>query len=183
MSRFVIRMPDDIQPDMERLSDEHDRSINSEIIQACKAWVAAERKTSMKEPVTGYKIDGKEYSFDEPLPASVMQSPWEQAMQIRLLEIFLKSDDFKEGVISATKAGWGGSGYSVELFPDGTWRVLWDNEIGNLYNSPGEIMRLSKLNDNDYQECLDEGMTEEEYFEQAFILQQDDLKGEMRDSW
>ncbi len=100
-----------------------------------------------------------------------------------ILEKFLTSEDFEKGVIAATKAGWGGSGYSVELFPDGTWRVLWDNEIGNLYNSPGEIMRLSKLNDNDYQECLDEGMTEEEYFEQAFILQQDDLKGEMRDSW
>src|SRR5260221_263483 len=171
MSRFVLRLPDDIQADMERLSDEHDRSINSEIIQACKAWVAAERKTSMKEPVTGYKIDGKEYSFDEPLPASVMQSPWEQAMQIRLLEIFLKSDDFKEGVISATKAGWGGSGYSVELFPDGTWRVLWDNQIGNKYNSPGVILSLPKIGDDSDPDLLSE----------AFDNEEDELKAEIRE--
>jgi len=37
--RFVLRLPDEIQADMERLAKEHDRSINSEIIQACKAWI------------------------------------------------------------------------------------------------------------------------------------------------
>jgi len=42
-----IRLPDEVQADMKRLAKEHDRSINSEIIQACKAWIVAEREKSV----------------------------------------------------------------------------------------------------------------------------------------
>lgn len=67
------------------------------------------------------------------------------------LEAFIKSDEFAESVIKSTKAGFGGSSYKVELFPDGTWRVLWANEIGNRYDTPGTIETIPALSDSDYQ--------------------------------
>lgn len=67
------------------------------------------------------------------------------------LETFIKSDEFAEAVIKSTKAGFGGSSYKVELFPDGTWRVLWANEIGNRYDTQGTIETIPALSDNDYQ--------------------------------
>lgn len=79
----------------------------------------------------------------------------------RTLEQFIDSADFEEGVTSSTTAGFGGSGYSVELFEDGTWRVLWDNQIGNLYTSPGIILGIPQfdqetVNDmNEYGENVD----------------------------
>lgn len=63
----------------------------------------------------------------------------------KIAEKFVASPDFLRGVVSSTQAGFGGGGYSVELFPEGNWRVLWDNQIGNLYQSTGRIVRLPKL--------------------------------------
>lgn len=60
---------------------------------------------------------------------------------------FVKSIDFAEAVVSATTAGFGGSGYSAEFFQDGFHRVLWDSEIGNRYESTGEIVAVPKLSD------------------------------------
>lgn len=62
---------------------------------------------------------------------------------------------FQSAVDSSTKASWGGSGYSVELFDDGTYRVLWDNQIGNLYNSPGLILSVPSLGDEEWDEDPD----------------------------
>lgn len=59
------------------------------------------------------------------------------------------SESFQSAVDSSTKASWGGSGYSVELFDDGTYRVLWDNQIGNLYSSPGLILSIPALDGED----------------------------------
>lgn len=87
------------------------------------------------------------------------------------LETFLESGEFGEGVISATKAGWGGSGYSVELFEDGTHRVLWDNQIGNMYESDGVILGLPKIADDSDSDMLDE----------AFWAEEDELKAELRE--
>ena len=56
----------------------------------------------------------------------------------------------EEDIISATKAGFGGSGYSIELFPDGHHRTLWDNNIGNLYDTPGVIIGLPQLGDDEW---------------------------------
>lgn len=61
-------------------------------------------------------------------------------------------EDFESAVDSATKASWGGSGYSVELFDDGSYRVLWDNNIGNLYDSPGIILGIPALSDDEWDE-------------------------------
>ena len=56
----------------------------------------------------------------------------------------------EQAILSSTKASWGGSGYSVELFPDGTYRVLWDNQIGNLYHSRGIIVAIPPLASDEY---------------------------------
>jgi hypothetical protein len=90
---------------------------------------------------------------------------------------FLKSPDFEQGVISATKAGWTGSGYSVELLREGVWRVFWDNEIGNLYVSPGIILQLPEIEDDDAQEYIDAGLgTEDDFLHEAFLVERADLE-------
>lgn len=48
--------------------------------------------------------------------------------------------DFYSAVDSSTTASWDNSGYSVELFDDSTYRVLWDQNIGSKYDSPGLIL-------------------------------------------
>src|SRR5207253_9689833 len=95
------------------------------------------------------------------------------------LEAFLKSSDFAEGVVKSTKAGWGGSGYSVELFEDGSHRVLWDNEIGNLYESPGVIMSLPQLNCNEMNDFIDKGGSEEDFFSLEFENDRDEIEKDL----
>ena len=58
-------------------------------------------------------------------------------------------NDFEDAVDSSTSAGYGGSGYSVELFRDGTYEVLWDGSIGNLYDSEGIILKVPQLSEDD----------------------------------
>lgn len=60
------------------------------------------------------------------------------------------TEDFKSAVKSSTIASWAGSGYSVELFPDGRYRLLWNNDIGNLYQPPGIILPIPVLNDDEW---------------------------------
>jgi len=84
---------------------------------------------------------------------------------------FVNSLDFAKGIVSATKAGWGGSGYSVEIFDDGTWRVLWDNSIGNLYMHPRSIIvPLPQFSDEDLSDSPDwEENIDTGYFEDEFL--------------
>lgn len=97
------------------------------------------------------------------------------------LEKFLVSDDFKSGVISSTKASWAGSGYSVELLPDGTWQVLWNNQIGNLYETSGVIFHLPALDIDGMAEYVDGGAgSEDDFLSEAFYVVEDELKAEMR---
>lgn len=75
------------------------------------------------------------------------------------LEAFIDSAEFEEAVKSSTTAGFSGSGYSVELFGDGSWRVLWDGQIGNLYVSDGIILGIPGFDDetvNDMQKYGDD---------------------------
>lgn len=103
------------------------------------------------------------------------------------LEKFFQSEDFSNGVVASTKAGWGGSGYSVELFPNGDWRVLWNNEIGNLYNTPGIILNLPTLDDSDYHDALNgEGsysipVEEDEWFYWQMDAELEDIMQSLRD--
>lgn len=57
---------------------------------------------------------------------------------------------FKDAVEASTRASWGGSGYSVELFDDGHYRVIWDNNIGSCYNSPGMILSIPALTTDEW---------------------------------
>ena len=81
------------------------------------------------------------------------------AMFDQTLESFINSNEFENAVKSSTTAGWRGSGYSVELFDDGTWRVLWNNQIGNLYMSKGIILGIPQFDNetvNDMQKYGDD---------------------------
>lgn len=62
---------------------------------------------------------------------------------------FVNSEEWESAIASNTRASWGGSGYSVELFEDGTFRVLWDGSIGNLYRSSGLIVGLPDADDDE----------------------------------
>lgn len=66
-------------------------------------------------------------------------------------ETFMRID-FESACDSSTKASWAGSGYSVELFDDGTYRVLWNQQIGNLYDSPGLILGIPAMTDEEWDE-------------------------------
>lgn len=69
---------------------------------------------------------------------------------------FAKSKEFIAAVVSSTTAGFAGSGYSVEFFPDGKHRVLWNGQIGNSYRSPGEIVRVPQLSQEQVMEADEE---------------------------
>lgn len=98
------------------------------------------------------------------------------------LEKFLESDDFKSGVISSTKASWGGSSDSVEILPDGTWQVLWNSQIGNRYETPGKILGLPVLDTDDMAAYVDGGAgSEDDFLSEGFDLVEDELKAEMRE--
>jgi hypothetical protein len=59
------------------------------------------------------------------------------------------ASDFEATVDSSTAASWGGGAYVVELFEDGTYRSLDKGSVGNLYDSPGLILTVPHLNDED----------------------------------
>lgn len=69
---------------------------------------------------------------------------------------FAQSEEFVDAVVSATQAGFGGSGYSAEFFEDGSHRVLWDGQIGNLYESAGEIIPVPQLSQEEVMEADEE---------------------------
>lgn len=68
------------------------------------------------------------------------------------LTSFVHGDDFVPAVVKSTQAAASGEHYAVELFDDGTYRVLWSNQIGNRYESPGAIIRVPALTADD---CTD----------------------------
>lgn len=98
------------------------------------------------------------------------------------LENFLASKDFKEGAISSTKASWSGSSYKVELFDSGDYRVLWANQIGNRYETPGVILTIPTIDDSELSQYsgTDEFPTDEAYLGWVFDQESDELAAEMR---
>lgn len=73
---------------------------------------------------------------------------------------FAQSEEFVDAVISSTQAGFGGSGYSAEFFEDGSHRVMWNGQIGNLYESAGEIVPVPQLSQEEVLEAdEDNGLT------------------------
>lgn len=98
------------------------------------------------------------------------------------LDAFLASDDFfQAGVIGSTKGARSGDPYSVELFPDGTWRVAW--RFGNKYESPGEILQLPSLeiDPSELEEWLSaDGNSEDDYLAMAFANERAELEKQLR---
>ena len=84
------------------------------------------------------------------------------------------------GITSSTKASWSGSGYSIELFPDGHYRILWDNEIGNLYYSPGIILAIPALGNEEYSQQSEDGAYDNGAILEPFF---DNAIEELRDNW
>lgn len=85
---------------------------------------------------------------------------------------FANSTEFNAAVKSSTLASFGGSGYSVEFFPNGNHRVLWDNQIGNLYVSKGDIRSIPYLTEGQM-----DGVDEENYaIEDAIEFYIDELR-------
>jgi hypothetical protein len=70
----------------------------------------------------------------------------------KAFEAFMSSGDLEPAILSSTKASWGGSGYSVELLPDATYRVIRNDQIGNKYCSPGVILPIPALDSEEYDE-------------------------------
>lgn len=120
----------------------------------------------------------------EQLEERAMNTQKQQEL-LAALEAFLASPDFKSGIISSTKASWGGSGYSVELFPDETWRVLWDNQIGNKYQTEGKIIALPALDydPSEKDEYVDGGAgSEDGFLAEQFYCDEDQLATQLRHS-
>jgi len=92
----------------------------------------------------------------------------------KAIKSFAKSADFCEGVVSSTIAGYGGSGYSVEFHADGSHRVMWDNQIGNLYQSDGIIVGLPQLDTDD----IEAPANDKDELREAFSWQADDMEKE-----
>lgn len=76
-------------------------------------------------------------------------------------------EGIEEAIKSATLAS---QGYSVELFPNGSYRLLWDNQIGNLYESPGVIIGIPVCGDSEFSDDDDEWFFDNaiEAFEEKF---------------
>lgn len=77
----------------------------------------------------------------------------------KALENFLNDGEFTEALSLATRAGFSGSGYSVELYEDGSFTVLWDNTIGNKYQPKGIILSVPQFSDEDWKEFEDSEQT------------------------
>ena len=64
---------------------------------------------------------------------------------------FIQDTEAVESAIwKATEAGFGGSGYSLELFGNGTHRILRNDSIGKLYTSPGIVIGISRIDNDEY---------------------------------
>lgn len=112
------------------------------------------------------------------------QDAWDASISAAF-EAFLKSSDFRAGLINSTKASWSGWDFRVELFEDGTWRLLskmrteWAK---NRYVSPGVILKLPVLDDDGLQEAMETGIDEGEYLSLCFDNEEAELTQELRQS-
>ena len=81
---------------------------------------------------------------------------------------------FEGAVDSSTKASWGGENYVVELFDNGTYRTLWSKQIGNSYVSPGLLLSVPTLKEEDWDEdpSLRYYDNAEEYMRNVFLESQ-----------
>lgn len=93
---------------------------------------------------------------------------------------FINSTDFEEAIRKSTKSSWSGSGCLVELFSNGSYRVLNGKDVGSLYDSPDMLISLSAVNDEE----LDDN--EEDWYldnaKDSFMITYQNLKLEYYDA-
>src|SRR5260370_1645484 len=69
-----LRLPAEVQAEMEWLASKHDRSINKEIVQACKAWIERDQMIIAVAPEPGKYEEVKqelEPSFEHVQPIKI----------------------------------------------------------------------------------------------------------------
>jgi hypothetical protein len=70
----------------------------------------------------------------------------------------------EEAIKESTRLSWGGGYAVVELFDDGTYRCMPTDTVGNKYESPGVIIPIPILTEEEWEEGED---GEEPFFEKA----------------
>lgn len=63
---------------------------------------------------------------------------------------FMQPDNFKQAVDKATVSSWSGNEYFVELFESGDYRLIPGMSLGNLYDTPGMILKVPHLTDEEW---------------------------------
>lgn len=70
--------------------------------------------------------------------------------------------EVEQAILSSTRASWNGSYYVLEVVED-HYRVVWADRVGNLYYSPGIMLPIPALSENEY----DEYDEDNSYFDDA----------------
>lgn len=69
---------------------------------------------------------------------------------LEALEAFLgDEEEFREAVLLSTRLGWGGGAAFLEMFEDGSYRIIPSHQLGNLYQSPGLIVEIPSISDEE----------------------------------
>lgn len=139
----------------------------------------------------------RNYQFDRGLAAFIDTLPdgsrsdfvadlVELGMQRKLdqgLEAFIASPDFKEAIAGASIASWKGAERYLELFPDGSYRILHyeHHERGqSKYESPGDLLILPSFDCAEMPQFIEDGGTEQEWFDLAFANERDEIEQELK---
>ncbi len=93
-----------------------------------------------------------------------------------VLNRFINSDEFAEAVIDSTKAGFSGSNYVVELFPDETWRVIWGQQVDDSYQTTGMMLGIPQLNTDEFQDLKEQVGTDDTQKMAEVLREKDRLK-------
>lgn len=138
-----------------------------------------------------YQVDRGLAAFIDNLPngsrsdfiASLLDLGLQQKLE-QGLEAFMASPDFKEALIGASIASWKGAERCLELLPDGSYRVLYyehhDRSQGK-YESPGAVLLLPSLDCAEMPDFIEQGGTQQEWYELAFANERDEIEQELRE--
>ncbi len=101
----------------------------------------------------------------------------------RGLEAFLASSDFKEALIGASIAARLDGERCIELFPDGSWRILFydHGERGqSKYESPGVVLVLPSLDCGEMLQFIKQGGREQDWYDLAFANERGEIENSLR---
>jgi hypothetical protein len=102
------------------------------------------------------------------------------------LEAFIASPDFKEALIGASIAARLGAERYVELLPDSSWRILYyehGERAQSKYESPGVMLILPPLDCAEMPQFVEDGGTEQEWYDLAFANERDEIEQELRNEF